>query len=73
MSKKYKILSVGWHKAGVPIATISENKKITSYVLPDSLNEWAEMVIGWANMGMNLFPADVIFSEKGGKYYAEIL
>ena len=73
VSKKYKILSVGWHKAGVPIATISENKKITSYVLPDSLNEWAEMVIGWANMGMNLFPADVIFSEKGGKYYAEIL
>jgi len=30
-------------------------------------------VVGLANMGTNMFPAEVVFTEHNGKFYADVL
>ena len=72
-SMRYKVLSVGYHCSGVPLVTIDMKTGIQCYVLPNELTAWALTVIKMSNEGMNLFPAEVIFSEKNGRYFADIL
>lgn len=72
-SCKCNILSIGFSREGIPLATISELKGNYCYRLPNGLSKWAMSVVGMANMGINLFPAEVIFSENNGKFYADIL
>jgi len=68
-----KVLSVGISKEGIPLATIEVSEKAYCYRLPDDLSEWAMTVVGMANMGTNLFPSEVVFTEYEGKFYADIL
>lgn len=70
---KYKVLSVGIHSTGKPVATVETEKGIQSYVLPDELFGWALTLINWASQGINLLPAEVIFSKQQGRYSADIL
>lgn len=70
---RYKVLSVGYHRSGVPLVTIDMKTEIQCYVLPDELTDWALTVIKMSNEGMKRFPAEVIFSEKNGRYVANIL
>lgn len=72
-SMRYKVLSVGYHRSGVPLVTIDMKTEIQCYVLPDELTDWALTVIKMSNEGMKRFPAEVIFSEKNGRYVANIL
>ncbi len=72
-SMRYKVLSVGYHCSGVPLVTIDMKTEIQCYVLPDELTDWALTVIKMSNEGMKRFPAEVIFSEKNGRYVANIL
>lgn len=72
-SYKYNVLSVGFSKEGIPLATIVEHEQVYCYRLPDDLSEWTMTAVGYANMGMNLFPAEVIFTKRNGKFYADIL
>ena len=50
-----------------------KDEKPVCYRLPQELSDWAYTVIGIANMGENLFPAQVTFSKINGRYYADIL
>lgn len=68
-----EVLSVGMSKSGQPLVTINEQGKPICYKLPVELSEWAFTVIGMANMGENLFPAQVMFSKINNKYFADIL
>ena len=70
---RYKVLSVGYHRSGVPLVTIDMKTEIQCYVLPDELTDWALTVIKMSNEGMKRFPAEVIFFEKNGRYVANIL
>lgn len=70
---KYNILSIGLSREGIPLVTISEQDGAYCYRLPNDLSEWAMTVVGMANMGSNLFPAEVAFSKLNGKIYADIL
>ena len=64
---------IGYHRSGVPLVTIDMKTEIQCYVLPDELTDWALTVIKMSNEGMKRFPAEVIFSEKNGRYVANIL
>ena len=55
------------------MVTIDMKTEIQCYVLPDELTDWALTVIKMSNEGMKRFPAEVIFSEKNGRYVANIL
>ncbi|MDF2858677.1 MAG: hypothetical protein K0Q87_4528 [Neobacillus sp.] len=70
---KCSVLSIGFSRDGIPLATIAELERTYCYRLPDDLNEWAMFVVGLANMGTNLFPAEVVFTEHKGKFYADVL
>lgn len=72
-SKTVTVLSVGVGKTGIPLITISENGQHMCYRLPQELSNWAYTIIGIANMGISFFPTQVLFSNKNGKYYADIL
>ena len=72
-SIKYKVLSVGIDKNVVPLITIESNGIPSCCCLPVELSEWALTMVGLANMGVAIFPSEVIFSKKGSKYYADIL
>lgn len=72
-SYKYHVLSIGFSKEGIPLATIEEDKGNYCYRLPNGLSEWAISVVGFANMGTNLFPAEVVFTKDNDKIYADIL
>lgn len=72
-TRKCNVLSVGIDRNGVPLVTIEEQEAVNCYRLPNDLSEWAMTLIGFANMGINMFPAEVIFSELNGKHYADIL
>ena len=67
------VLSVGMSNMALPLVTILKDREPVCYRLPQELNEWAYTVIEMANIGENLFPAQVIFSNINGKYYADIL
>lgn len=70
---KYLVLSVGFEKRGVPLATIFENGNPICYRLPDEYYEWALTVVGMANSGEKFFPEEVVFSLVDGRYYVDIL
>ncbi|GFP77451.1 hypothetical protein [Clostridium fungisolvens] len=70
---KCSVLSIGFSREGIPLATISEAKGNYCYRLPKDLSEWSMSVVGLANMGMNMFPAEVVFIEDNGKFYADVL
>jgi len=72
-SCKCSVLSIGFSKEGSPLATIAELEGVYCYRLPNDLSEWAMSVVGLANMGTNLFPAEVVFTEHNGKFYADVL
>lgn len=71
-SKCYDVLSVGVNKNLSPLVTINEEGHPVCYKLPAQLSEWATTLVALANTGQNIFPAKVMFSCKGGKYYADI-
>ncbi|MGL5067731.1 MAG: DUF3800 domain-containing protein [Sarcina sp.] len=70
---KCNILSVGFSKEGIPLATITESNGNCCYRLPEKLTEWTIAMVEIANKGTNLFPAEVIFTEEKGRFYADIL
>lgn len=64
---------MGIGKAGCPLITVLEKGRPICYRLPGELGDWAYTVVGMADMGENLFPAQVMFSNIDGKYYADLL
>lgn len=72
-SQTATVLSVGMSNMALPLITVLEDEKPVCYRLPQELSDWAYTVIGIANMGENLFPAQVTFSKRNGSYYADIL
>lgn len=70
---KCSVLSIGFSREGIPLATIAELEGNYCYRLSNDLSEWAMCVVGLANMGKNLFPAEVVFTEYEGKFYADVL
>ena len=71
-SQIFDVLSVGVDQKFTPTVTILKDGESECFRLPNELSEWACSVIGMAAMGMNLFPAKVIFSNVNGRYYADI-
>ncbi len=72
-SQTAMVLSVGMSNRALPLVTVLKDEKPVCYRLPQELSDWAYTVIGIANMGENLFPAQVTFSKINGRYYADIL
>lgn len=70
---KYKVLSVGFDKSKVPLVTVQEKGSAVCYRLPKQLLDWAFTVVSLANISENLFPSEVLFTKKNGKYFADIL
>ena len=66
-------LAVGFSKERIPLITIAEAGNVKCYRLPIELSEWAMTLVGFANMGVNLFPAKVLFSKTKGELCADIL
>lgn len=67
------VLSVGCSQEMIPFITIVEASKSKCYRLPVELSEWVLTLIGFANMGENLFPSKVVFSKTKDRLYADIL
>ena len=72
-SCRHFVLSVGFDKNKIPLITVQKEKNIECLRIPTELSDWACTVVGMANLGMNLFPSEVLFGIKDGKYYADIL
>lgn len=72
-SQTAMVLSVGMSNMALPLITVLKDEKPVCYRLPQELSDWAYTVIGIANMGENLFPAQVTFSKINGRYCADIL
>ena len=72
-SIRYHVLSVGFDRNNVPLITIEEKNQPVCYRLPNQLLDWTMTAVAMANMGDNVFPSDVVFTKKEGKYYADIL
>lgn len=70
---KSEVLSIGFSRECVPLATVTEDGEIKCYRLPEDLGEWAMTMVRLANMGTNMFPSEVVFSKHEGKCYADIL
>lgn len=71
-SVKYKVLSVGFDKNGVPLITIEEDGNPICYRLPEQLFGWAVNQVAIANIGKCQFPAEVVFINKEGCCVANI-
>lgn len=67
------VLSVGIHNAGQPLVTILHNGQPMCFKLPYELSDWAQALIGFANMGLNQFPTRVKFSKAYNHYFADII
>lgn len=68
-----EVLSVGMSNTGQPLITIIKNGQPVCCKLPHELSEWAQTLIGFANLGENLFPTQVRFTKANDHYYADIL
>lgn len=68
-----EVLSVGLNSLFEPIITILERNKPMCYRLPVELCDWVTTVLTLANSGERIFPAEVIFTKKNEKYFADIL
>ncbi|MFM1620240.1 DUF3800 domain-containing protein [Streptococcus mutans] len=69
----YSVLSIEFSKSMVPLVTVDNKGTPVCYRLPVELQEWAMTCVGLANMGDNLFPAQVVFNKIKGKIYVDIL
>lgn len=68
------VLSTGFNDlTNTPVITIEENGNPLCYRLPDELYGWAYTAVLMANMGVNLFPCEVVFNKKDGRYTFEFL
>ena len=67
------VLSVGFSKEMIPFVTVAETNNVKCYRLPEELSEWVMTLVGFANMGENLFPSKVMFSKTEDGLYADIL
>ncbi len=67
------VLAVGFSKEMIPLVTIAEASDTKCYRLPTELADWAMTLVGFANMGENLFPSKVMFSHTKDGCYADIL
>lgn len=72
-TRKYNVLSVGFGDEGTPLVTIAEYGEVNCYRLPDCLSEWVMTIVSMANMGITVFPSNVLFTKCDGEYYADIL
>lgn len=72
-SQTTMVLSVGMSNMALPLITVLKDEKPVCYRLPQELSDWAYTVLGIANIGENLFPAQVTFSKINGRCYADIL
>lgn len=70
---RFMVLSVGFLKNSCPTVTIEKKTENVCYKLPEQLGEWALTVVGMANMGENLFPAEVVFTKINNHIYADII
>lgn len=68
----YYILSVGMDSKMNPLITAQNGSEVICYRLPDLLADWAIEIVAFANKGINLFPAQVVFTKANGKIYADI-
>lgn len=69
----YNVLSVGFSKEMIPLVTVEEVCETRCYRLPVELSEWAVTLVGFTNMGVDLFPSKVAFSKINDEYHADIL
>ena len=67
------VLSVGFSGMNKPMVTIQEDNGAVCYILPNWYLDWCQTCVGMSMNGINLFPSDVVFSLKDGKYFADIL
>lgn len=67
------VLAIGFSREMIPLATVAEAKEIKCYRLPIDLAEWAMTLVEFANMGENMFPSKVMFSQTKDGCYADIL
>lgn len=67
------VLSIGFYKNMIPMITIQEGSETKCYRIPMELSDWAMTIVGFANMGENLFPSKVVFSKTEDGCYADIL
>lgn len=72
-STKYKVLSVGFDKNKNPLITIEEQGLPVCYRIPMQLLNWTFTVVAIASIGEPLFPSEVVFTQRQGSYYADIL
>lgn len=69
----FDVLSVGMDQKFTPTVTILKDEVSECFQLPNELSEWVYRVIGMAAMGMNPFPAKVVFFKINERYCAAIL
>jgi hypothetical protein len=67
------VLAVGCSHEMIPLITIAEAGNVKCYRLPIELSEWAMTLVGFADMGENLFPSKVMFTKTKNGLYADIL
>lgn len=69
----FEILSVGFSGKEIPLVTALVDATPICFRLPHELLEWATSCVGFANSGVNLFPAEVIFWRDCTGYHAHVL
>jgi len=69
----YSVGSIETNCSSIPVITIKDTKGPTLYRIPNDYEEWIRTCVGFAVMKLNPFPAEVVFSNKDGRYYADIL
>ena len=69
----FDVLSVGMDQKFTPTVTILKDEVSECFQLPNELSEWVYRVIGMEAMGMNPFPAKVVFFKINERYCAAIL
>ena len=69
----FDVLSVGMSQESIPTVTILKDGEPKCFRLPDELSEWVCYVVAVATMGINLFPAKMIFFNINGNYHVDIL
>lgn len=67
------VMNAGFSIKGFPTITIMENEKCECYRIPEELSEWVQATVGYASMGVNVFPSKVKFTKNDGKWYADFI
>lgn len=69
----WEVLSVGFFRDGTPLLTVKSSPENLCYRLPVQLQEWVQTLVGMANLGLNMFPAEVLITKENDQYYVDIL